>query len=410
MNRRRIALFSTWYLEPADNGRKQRTRQMIAALAGDYDVALIALLPAENGDRGPLRPVPGVWRQWVLPLPVFHPTAANALLAGLSPLPRSLVATWDPGTAAAVSAIARDIDACLAIGTDLRTLRYLLSLPPGIRTILDEPDVSPFVVDGMDGRAGRWRLRAVARERKYRRLLADASRRLDAVVVASAVEAAAYRRLSGSSRVAVLPNGVDAIPRWHWRLPDSLQLLYTGSITYRPNAEAVAYFISHILPHLEKEAPGVRLVVTGHAPDPVPRALRHPRVRYTGRLESLDAVYRESRAFIAPLLSGTGTRVKLLEAMAIGMPIVSTSKGAEGLDIVPGEHLLIADDAPEFAAAITRLLRDRDESECLGAAARALVRQRYTWDRLGSELRGLVEQVLSVESVPADLRLGLPVG
>lgn len=394
MSRHRVAFLSTWHPEPVDNGRKQRTRQMITALADDHEIALISLLPAEALAGGPLPGVPGVWRQWALPLPAFHPRSPASIVAGLRPLPRSLVATWDPDTAATIARIVQDIDAGAAIGTDLRTLRYLLSLGPSVRAILDEPDVS-FIVEAAAGSRGFRRLRALGRLRKYRRLLEPASRRLDAVIVASEIEATAYRQLAGSSRVTVLENGVSDIPQAPWTAPDSSQLLYTGSVTYGPNAEAVAYFVRAVLPELQAAVPSICLAVTGDVPARVPPAARDPHVRLTGRLPSLDAIYRASRVFVAPLRSGTGTRIKLLEAMAFGMPVVSTSKGAEGLEVIDGEHLLIADEPDVFAAATLRLLRDAALSASLGAASRSLVESRYHWTALGRRFRDLVDGLVT---------------
>lgn len=394
--RRRIAILSTWHPEPADNGRKQRTRAMIGALAERYDIALICLLPSETLDAGPLPAVPRVWRQWALPLPVFHPYAPAALAAGLRPLPRSIVATWSSATAGKVSDLIGDAGAELVIGTDLRTLRYLLALAPSTRLILDEPDVSPFVAGAGGTRCGLARLRAVSRERKYRRLLRGAARRLDAVVVASDQEAQAYQRLAGPSRVTVLENGVAGVSAEPWRAPGGAWLLYTGSVSYGPNAEAIAHFARDILPLVASEVPEARLLVTGELPAALPPAVQRPGVALTGWLsdDGLEALYRRSRACVVPVLSGTGTRIKILEALARGVPVVSTSKGAEGLAVVGGEHLLIADDPRAFANAALRLLRNADFAERLGARGREFVRQRHDWAVRGEELRDLVRRTL----------------
>lgn len=124
----RIALLSAWHPEPVDNGSKRRTRQMIDALTIDYDVVLISLLPPEEITEHQLPNVPNVWRQHILPLPAFHNRSLTALAAGLHPLPRSFVATWNHRTAAALIKIVNDEHVELAVGCDLRSLRYLLAL------------------------------------------------------------------------------------------------------------------------------------------------------------------------------------------------------------------------------------------------------------------------------------------
>jgi glycosyltransferase involved in cell wall biosynthesis len=391
--RERIAILSTWHPEPVDNGRKQRTRQMIAALAERYDVALISLLPAHELEAGAPAPVPGVWQQWALPLPVFETRAWPALLAAAHPWPRSIVATWSARVARRIDDLLVACGVRLAIGTDLRTLRYLLALDPTVSTVLDEPDVSPFVVAGGVNPLGR--LRSRSRREKYRRLLGETTTRLGATVVASTEEAQAYRTLSGAGPIAVIENGIAALPTEPWRPTKSGQLLYTGSLTYRPNVEAVAYFAEAIWPRLS-HFPEIELVVTGTRPERQPAIARHPAVRLTGWLAAADlaATYRAARACVVPLQSGTGTRIKILEALAYGIPVVTTSKGAEGLSVVDGEHLVIADSPADFAAATLRIIRDDEYAAQLGVRGREFVCRHCSWETRGAQLRELVGRVL----------------
>lgn len=366
----RVALLSTWHPEPVDNGRKQRTRLIIDALAAEHEVILISLLDAADLTGGELPAVPGVAAQFQLPLPTFHSRSAGGVSGGFSRMPRSLAATWNPATARQVNEILIEHQAAAAIGTDLRTLRYLTNLPPGVARILDEPDVSPFIHHNGG-------LRAQLRKLKYRGFLRRAHRELDAVVVASAPEERAYAGLSnGSSNV--IANVVPQLPARQWSPADDTTLLFTGALTYRPNLEAVEFLAERILHATEPEHPGLQLIVTGQIPDPPPRICDHPLVTLTGRVDSLERLYVESRLFVVPLMSGTGTRIKALEAMSYGMPIVSTRKGIEGLPVVDGEHLLLADSVDEFTAAILLLLEDRALCERLGRQARRLVEEHFT--------------------------------
>jgi polysaccharide biosynthesis protein PslH len=394
--RPRVLLLSTWHPEPADNGRKQRTRQMIAALAETCAVFLVSLLPDTTDAVERLPPVPGVRQQWTLPLPAFAPRSRAALAALFQPMPRSLAATWNPATAAALATIARRERVTVALGTDLRTLRYLLALGPDIHTILDEPDVSPFVADWQKYGNQVARLRAHGRQVKYQRFLRDAAARLDVAVAASAREAAAWRLLSGSTRIALLENAVALPPGPAWTPQGAATLLYTGSLTYGANAEAVGYFADQILPRLATVMPEVRLQVTGERPAILPPAASDGRIDVLGRLDQavLETVYHQARACVVPLLSGTGTRIKILEALARGVPVVSTSKGAEGLALIAGEHLLLADTPADFAAATLRLLQDDALALRLGQQGRALVCQRYSWTARSEELCALVQALV----------------
>jgi glycosyltransferase involved in cell wall biosynthesis len=393
--RERIALVTPWHPEPVDNGSKQRIRQLITALADTYDIVLITLLSPEQCSIEPLPNVPGVWSQHTIPLAAFEPRSIRALLASFRTIPRSFVATWDSNVASAINAIVERAQVRLALGADLRVLQYLLALPPGIRTLLDEANTSPFLVEP-SLRSGLDSVRAYSRQWKYARLLQATARRLDAAIVPSLREAHAYRQLSGSSRVVVIENGAGTLPEPSWQVPAGAQLLYAGSLTYGLNAEAVTYFAQSILPLIERQIPSVGLTVTGASPATVPPAIAHPRVTLTGRLDevALDTAYRASRACVVPLLSGTGTRIKLLEAMAFGIPVVSTTKGAEGLDIIPGEEYLRADAPADFAAATVRLIRDDAFARAIGARGRERIRRDYTWESRGRQLRELVRECL----------------
>ncbi|HUG16699.1 MAG TPA: glycosyltransferase family 4 protein [Thermomicrobiales bacterium] len=397
--RPRVAILTTWHPEPVDNGRKQRTRQIIDAFASTHDIVLVSLLPPGVVRRGPLPPTPGVWRQYAFPIPVFRPRSWSGALGFLSLIPRSLVATWSRDTAEAVSWTVAGSGASVVIGTNLQTLRYLDFLRESdatIRAVLDEPDVSPFET-APPGASRLGRARHSLRYHKYRRLLRRAAGEIDAFVVASEHEAHAFERLSGASRTQVIANGVSRFPT-PWRPLASRQLLYTGSLTYAPNAEAVEFYSSSILPYIAEKMDGVTLAVTGALPDSALPVHIDPSTRLTGRLDDLEPMYRESRVFIAPILSGTGTRIKLLEAMAIGIPIVTTSKGIEGIPVTAGTHALIADDPREFADATLSLLSDDHLAQSLGANGRAFVMQHGNWETSAAQFRRLIDGVLHGQS------------
>ncbi|RIK42919.1 MAG: hypothetical protein DCC58_10365, partial [Chloroflexi bacterium] len=381
--RARIAILSAWYPEPRDNGAKHRLRATIDALAALGDVYVVVFLDETERQAVQGLPVAGVAGLAVLPLPDVRPYSPRAVLAGLSVTPRSLNATWDPRIAAQLRRfiIERGIDTVIA--ADMRTVHYLLSLPEEITLILDEPNVSPFVVTAGDG------LRARLRQYKYRRLIQRAEPRLAAVLAPSRSEAHAYRTLGGRLPV-VVPNVIPSAGAGRWQPPQARNVLYTGSMTYAPNADAVAFWVQEIAPLLEAQAPGVVLTVTGALPAVVPTFAKSPAVELTGRLERLEPAFAEARAFVAPLRSGTGTRIKLLEAMAQGLPVVGTSKAFEGIDITHGVHALVADDPAVFADSVARVLDDDAFAMQLGQAGQAFVLETYDPARIAQSLRNVV--------------------
>ena len=390
-----VSILTTWHPEPADNGAKQRIQGIVRELSRAFGVVVVSLLPT-NEVRDDLPRVPDVVAQYALPLPAFNPGTLRSKAALLGALPRSLIATWSPETAREIGKIVERHTSAAVIGADLRTLRYLLPIPPEVVRILDEPNVSPFTLDDSPGgwhRQPRQSLRAW----KYGRLLRYCQSEVDAFVVASAQEDHALRTFSDAIEPRRLENAVLTLPERPWSPNGGARLLYTGSLTYEPNMEAATSFAERVLPAIRSEAPRAEFVVTGRLPAQVPDVLTQPNVRLTGMVSSLDELMRSSSVFVVPLHSGTGTRIKILEALAYGMPVVSTSKGAEGLPVRDGTHLLIADTYDEFAAATLRLQSDHDLATGLGEEGRRLVTERFTWEARGPALRALVTDLLNAK-------------
>jgi glycosyltransferase involved in cell wall biosynthesis len=171
-------------------------------------------------------------------------------------------------------------------------------------------------------------------------------------------------------------------------------LLYTGLMKYEATYEAVLHFYNDIMPRLDRLLPAYTFYVVGKDPVQAVLDLQGPKVVVTGFVESTLPYFRSADVFVVPLLNGTGTRLKILEAMAAGIPVVTTTKGCEGLDVVDHEHVLIADEPEQFARHIVTLLHDADLRSKLITHARDLVRAKYDWRSLEAPLRSLLAQVL----------------
>jgi len=213
----------------------------------------------------------------------------------------------------------------------------------------------------------------------------------DHCLAVSDQDADELRRVVPGARVTVITNGVDPeefFPQASVAQPNSL--VFTGSFTYPPNAEAMVFFCRDVLPRIRAVVPDVRLSIVGQRPGPQVRALgRLPGVEVTGRVPDVRPYLARATVVVVPLRVGSGTRLKILEAMAMGRPIVSTSLGAEGLDVCAGEDLEIADGAASFARAAVALLRDPDRCARLGTHARRTVMQRYAWSIVTDRLESL---------------------
>jgi len=196
--------------------------------------------------------------------------------------------------------------------------------------------------------------------------------------------------------VVVVPNGVD-LDRYKddSGASEPGTLIFPGALTYSANFDAMAFFLHQIFPLVKARWPEVVLRITGKTNGvPVDRLPLDERVILTGYLDDVRPTVAQSWVCVVPLRVGGGTRLKILEAMALGTPVVSTSKGAEGLEVTQDEDILIADTPAEFADAVLRLLNDRALRARLAANGRRLVESRYGWKVIGEKLDQLLRRVV----------------
>jgi len=185
----------------------------------------------------------------------------------------------------------------------------------------------------------------------------------------------------------VIPNGVDI--QKYQPLPAenaSPVLLFIGNMGYPPCVDAVLYFCREIFPRIRSVLSAAELWIVGRDPRPEVLQLNGDGVHVTGRVDDVIPYYQQSAVCVVPLRAGGGTRLKILEAMALGRPVVSTTIGCEGLDVVDGEHLLIADNPKQFAEKTVRLLTDRQLYQHISTNGRQLVEARYDWDKIAGRL------------------------
>jgi sugar transferase (PEP-CTERM/EpsH1 system associated) len=226
------------------------------------------------------------------------------------------------------------------------------------------------------------------------------AQRFDRCITVSDPDRNALLRANARLRVEVVPNGVDT--HAYQPLPDALEggqaapaLLFIGRMSYAPCVDAVIWFCREILPLVRQAIPSVELWLVGAEPTPAVLALQEPGVHVTGRVDDVRPYYARSAACVVPLRAGGGTRLKILEAMALGRAVVTTTIGCEGLAARAGEQLLVADGASAFADQTVRLLRDDALRAKLVAAGRQLVTTQYDWDALAEQQMRIYDQVLA---------------
>jgi polysaccharide biosynthesis protein PslH len=197
------------------------------------------------------------------------------------------------------------------------------------------------------------------------------------------------------AKVTTIPTGVDlsffqpaAAP------PATASLVFTGDMSWLPNEDALLYFCAEILPIVQRQIPDLVVWVVGRKPTKKVQSLaENPAVRVTGFVDDIRPYVHQAAAYIVPLRIGGGTRIKIFEAMAMGMPVISTTVGAEGLPVQHGENVLLADDPAAFAEQTVRLLSDAALRRRLGAAARELVQGRYSWSAVTNILDDVLKKV-----------------
>jgi sugar transferase (PEP-CTERM/EpsH1 system associated) len=190
-----------------------------------------------------------------------------------------------------------------------------------------------------------------------------------------------------AEKLTVIPTGVDLeYFRPSMNAPAENRLVFTGSMDWMPNEDAILYFLEKILPEIRKETPDTTISVVGRYPTARLRTLASGvgGVEITGTVEDVRPFVWDATVYVVPLRVGGGTRIKIFEAMAMGKPIVSTPVGAEGLRVEHGKNILLAESPKDFASHVVRLLRTKEESQKLGLAARALVQHNFSWAAVSS--------------------------
>jgi glycosyltransferase involved in cell wall biosynthesis len=384
----KLAVLSSWFPAPPTNGAKLRAWHLLRELAGRHEVTLLTFAEAGEADSPESADLRAMCREVVVVPGNPHKAGALSWRGYFARMPRSYAQTFSPVMAGHVAAIAPHVDAVVALEVGTAVYMDGASRTPWI---FEEAELST-IRDGAGPavtQIDRWRRGLTWR--KY----ASFTRRLVASAAHTTVVSEQERRCMGEAgcdlaKVSVVPNGVpaDHLPVDMPCQPDSL--IYSGAVTYAPNLDAVTFMVTEILPRVRAARPRARLTVTGSTGDVPVDHLLGAAVTFAGFVPDIVSAVAGSAVCVVPLRRGGGTRLKVLEAMALGTPIVSTRKGAEGLDAVDGTHLLLADDADSFARAVVGLLDEPERARALAANARRLIADRYTWPRIGRELDQII--------------------
>lgn len=398
----KILFLSRWFPYPADNGARLRIYNLLRQLASHHEIHLLSFTEDEVSEEQTGALSTFCADVQAVPYRGFQPNRLTALLGLFSPFPRSVLDSdsCEMHNAVRYADALENFDAVIASQVDMAP--YALRVPAP--RILEEIELTNLVEQTLAVNTPLKRWRKMLMWQKWKRYLAHILSQFDGASVVSECERlrleAALPSNLGHGPISVIPNGVDLVYyTGTFGLPEPDTLLYTGALTYYANFDAMKYFLGEIFPQLQAARRNVTLSITGKLDGvPIERLPRTKGVTYTGYLGDIRPAIARSWASIVPLRIGGGTRLKILESLALGTPVIATSKGAEGLDLSPEHDILIADDSAGFANGALRLLSDADLWAHLIQHGRQTVQDRYDWRQIGQQLNDFLTETVSLAS------------
>jgi glycosyltransferase involved in cell wall biosynthesis len=389
---------------PAVGGGPLRSASLLEYLARRY--AVHAIVFRQDGEADPNLAIPPgrVERLDVIDLPYHSKLAVARAIRNASRLVRNRPPLVDrfSGSARHLSALLAGEQYDTAVIEHFWCAPYIEQVRPHCKNaILDLHNIESVwhrTLADSERALRSWALRrfATASVTLERRWLP----KFDSILTTSTADAELARRLAPGTTVAVYPNALPETPQ-----PPRLErqeVVFSGNLEYPPNISAVRFFHQSIWPVLQSRWPELKWRIVGKSPDAIrPFVAGEPHIQVTGFVEDAVAVLAECQVAVIPLLAGSGTRVKILEAWAAGTSVVSTTLGAQGLDCADETDLLIADEPLRFADAVSRLLASPEDRLRIGSAGRRLFEQRYTWPAAWRTLDRSLETVSQGERLTA---------
>ena len=397
----RILFLSRWFPYPPDNGARLRIYNLIRYLARIATVDLLAFHSAPAQPEMLEMGLCDCHTIGVVPYQPFRPSTLQATLGFFNSKPRSVVATHSNEMAQRVKYALSGNGHDLVIVSQRDMADYLDGIEHPT-AILEELELSTFYEAYAHEQALTHRIRSGLTwwkaARYYRRILDGYA----ASTVVSEDEKRVVQHVTPvGHRLEVVPNGIDLA---HYRAletqPQERTILYCGSLTYNANFDAVSFFLDEILPQILDAHPHAKLRVTGalHGVD-LDKLPRSEHVEFTGYLEDVRPIIAKSWVSVVPLRIGGGTRLKILESLAMGTPVIATRKGAQGLAIQSGEGMLIADSPQQFGEYVIDVFEQPELRQALSMAGKISVRT-YDWERIAPQLNSLVLELTQSNSTP----------
>ncbi len=404
INRKKVLVLSARLPYPLDSGGRIRAYHVLRTLAGHFQATLLALSGNETASG---------YSDEIEKLGVRVVTIGNPRIdrpAGVADAVRNLTSPL-PLTVAkyTCSLMEKAVEGFMADGFDvihceqLHMAVYAAGRFPGVPKVLDAHNVESQIAERYARQEGNIMKKAFL-SNNYRKMLRfekRAASSFDLILAVSSNDRENLASYGGGERVKLLENGVDLEYFHPQHQSGGKHLVFVGSMDWLPNVDGMLYFLGDIYPLIQAVLPDVKLSIVGkNPPETLVRASAAlPSVRITGTVDDVRPYVADAAVFIVPLRFGGGTRLKILEAFAMGRPVVSTSLGCEGIEGQNGKHLIIADTPQQFSDAVIRLLSNEGLRNELSSNARRLAEEIYSWDVIGSKLLGYYDSLLAGKNI-----------
>jgi polysaccharide biosynthesis protein PslH len=387
-----ILFLSPWFPFPPNNGSKLRIYSLLRGLASQYPISLISF--TRRGDQISTIELENICKDvFVISHKPYNPISISSLLGLFSSKPRSLVDTNEKLFAKQIFKQLSIIKYKLVVASQWETASYFQSFSE-IPAIFEELEIGAFENKIYFFSSFLKKLRHRMTLIKLHNYLRWLVIHFSACTVVSAQEKEFFQRIVPDYKpINIIPNFVDLANYTSWN--ESLRsdtLIYTGSLTYSANYDAMVWFLREIFPIIQKQVPRIRLIITGdHANLPLPQT---DNVILTGYVKDVHPLITSSLVSLAPIRQGGGTRMKILESMALRTPIVATTKGAEGIEYQDSENILIADSPLAFAEAVISIVNNPTLRKRLADNSYQLVKEKYDYKVVMPNFLNLVEQII----------------
>jgi glycosyltransferase involved in cell wall biosynthesis len=389
-----ILMLSSWFPYPPDNGSRIRVFNLLKYLSQKHSVDLLTFAQ-DKVEESQIKKLYEYCRTVeAVPERKYKPYNIWSILGFFSSMPRYLYSTYNKKMQRFVDNFLANKEYDIVIASELRAILYILSNKVNIPRVFEDCEITVFK-ESLHYVNRIKKIKNFLMYIKLKKFLNRIEKYFDYVTVVSVKEKENISSVIPANKIEIIENGVDCIEFPYKKMEATEnKIIFTGPLFYFANYDAISYLIKDVYPLIQTKVRDVKLEVIGDKRNVDLKELEvDSSISFQGKVEDIKPYFYKSKVCIVPLRIGGGTRFKILTAMALGVPVISTSKGAEGLEVTSGENMLIADNPKDFADAVIRLLQDNELARKLAANARKLIEDKYDWNKIFQKYDIILEDI-----------------